>query len=81
MGTILAEFDEVGYAQGLREEGQIYKLIEMICKKLRKNKTPQQIADELEEELQEVEHICKLAARFAPDYDVDKVFYEWAIKG
>ena len=53
--------------------GRNEKLTELICKKLRKNKNAETIAEELEEELPKVRNICRIAAAFAPDYDVEKV--------
>lgn len=39
-------------------------------------KTPEQIAEELEEEdLEVVQHICDLAVLYAPDYEIHFVHY------
>lgn len=77
MASILSEFDEVGYAQMLREEGveegELKKVIEQVCKKLRKNKTPKLIAEELEEEEFMIKKICEVANKYAPDYEIDKI--------
>ncbi len=54
--------------------GQELKLIEIVCKKLKKNKTAKQIADELEEEITDIEKIYAVAEKFAPDYDVKKIY-------
>ncbi len=48
-------------------------LIKMVCKKLKKGKTAEEISEELEEELSVIENICRMAKCFAPDYDVEKV--------
>lgn len=85
MASILSEFDEVGYAQMLREEGieegiaqgENKKIIEQVCKKLKKNKTPEQIADELEEEITIITAICETAQKYSPEYDVEKIYEEW----
>ena len=74
MASILSEFDEVGYAQMLREEGQEKKLIEQVCKKLRKDKSPELIAEELEEEEFTIKEICEKAKKYAPEYDIDKIY-------
>lgn len=74
MASILSEFDEVGYAQMLREEGQEKKLIEQVCKKLRKDKSPELIAEELEEEESVIKEICEKAKKYAPEYDIDKIY-------
>ena len=41
-----------------REEGSKFKLLEQIIKKLRKDKTPETIADELEEDEDTIQHLC-----------------------
>lgn len=50
------------------------KLIELVCKKLSKGKSPQTIAEDLEEDPTVIEKICKAAEPFAPDYDVDAIY-------
>ena len=67
---------EQGRVQGI-EQGGAYKLIEQVCRKLRKGKPPVLIADELEEDYGTVSDICKIAERFAPDYDSDSVCREY----
>ena len=57
-----------------REEGSDQKLISQVCRKLKKGKTPECIAEELEEELELVEKICKVAKEFAPEYDTIKIY-------
>lgn len=58
-------------------DGQGSKLIQLICKKIKKQKTPETIAMELEEELDTVRSVCSAAAAFAPDYEYSKVFEAW----
>ena len=53
------------------------KLIELICKKLKKNKSVECIAEELEESPENIQQICTIAAAYAPDYDCDKICREW----
>ncbi len=53
--------------------------IDLICKKIRKGKTVETIADEIEKEVDEVKPIFNVAWKFAPDYDV-KAIYD-ALKG
>lgn len=64
---------EEGLAQGFEQ-----KLISLICKKLAKGKTPDEIADEiagvLEESTEHIERICAVAKKFAPEYETDKIF-------
>lgn len=54
--------------------GQVLKLIGQVCKKIKKNKTAKQIADELEEKITDIEKIYAVAEKFAPDYDVNKIY-------
>ncbi len=54
------------------------KLIELSCRKLRKGKTPETIAPELEEALELIQNICRTASSFAPEYDFDQVYDVWA---
>lgn len=57
-----------------RQEGQTQKLIEMVCKKLRKSKSPETIAEELEEELSYINQICDVARECAPKYDIEEIY-------
>lgn len=59
------------------KRGQELKLIDLICRKLRKGKRPEQIAEELEEGMESIAGICKAASAFAPDYDCEKVYKAW----
>ena len=68
-----AEGRTEGRAEG-RTEGQELTLIRMIIKKLHKNKSPEQIAEDLEEEIPKIRHICEVAERFAPEYDAEMVY-------
>ncbi len=68
------------YAEGLEDGvskgevmGEIKKLVTMTCKKLKKGKSPETIADELEEDLDTVKNICDIASEYAPDYDVEAI--------
>ncbi len=56
-----------------REEGRDEHLISQVCRKLRKGKQLQQIADELEEDEIRIKVICDVAEAYAPDYDEEKV--------
>lgn len=72
----LKEGIEQGIEQG-QKLGAEYKLVEQSCIKLRKGKTPEQIANELEEEQKMIAEICKAAEPFAPGYDYQKVYQAW----
>lgn len=81
------EMTQIGkmiYDDGLKEGieqgqklGAEYKLVELSCIKLKKGKTPGQIADELEEEQKIIVEICKAAQPFAPGYDCQNVYQAW----
>lgn len=60
-----------------RAEGEVMKLVKQICKKLRKAKSTALIAEELEEQPERIEKICRLAEKFAPEYDEREVFLAW----
>lgn len=62
-----------GLSQG-RIEGAELLLIAKVCKKLQKQKTTQQIAIDLDEELSTIETICQAARETAPDYDIEAIF-------
>lgn len=69
---ILDEYQEEAESRGI-QSGMQRKLVEMICKKLRKGRSPERIAEDLDEELGLVQNICKAAASFAPEYDSHQV--------
>ena len=71
---------EEGVAAGIeqgREEGKLVgeeqRLFRQVCTKLKKGKTPEVIAEELEEDLSPIRSICEAAEEFAPEYDWKKV--------
>ncbi len=54
-------------------QGEIKKLITQVCRKLRKSKSPQTIAEELEE-YEPILQMCQAAEKCAPEYDVDEIY-------
>ncbi|MCI8958897.1 MAG: hypothetical protein HFG62_07250 [Lachnospiraceae bacterium] len=60
------------------ERGRNRKVVEQSCRKLRKGKAPEVIAEELEEGLELIQSICRTAAGFAPEYDWNKVYRAWS---
>lgn len=71
---------QIGEAHGMKigkEIGRDTLLVEQVCRKLRKGKVPEQIADELEEELEVIVAICKAAEAAAPEYDCEVVYRRW----
>lgn len=76
----------IAYEQGERqgekrgeERGKELEKIQLICKKLRKNKPFAMIAEEMEEELELIMQICEAALPLAPEYDADKVLEAWLL--
>ena len=55
-------------------EGEEKKLIELICKKMKKNCSAEEIADLLEEDRAKVETIYNTALNFAPDYNIERIW-------
>lgn len=71
--------EQLGEARGeIRGEtrGQLKALINLVCKKLQKGKSNEQIADELEDDLTNINRICEVAEKYAPDYDVIAIYTE-----
>ncbi|SHJ55065.1 Rpn family recombination-promoting nuclease/putative transposase [Hespellia stercorisuis] len=60
-----------------RTEGEVRKLIEQTCKKLRKRQTAETIADALEEDPAYIQSIVEAAQKYAPDYDLDLIFQDF----
>lgn len=49
-------------------------MIQLVCKKLEKHRTPEEISEALEEELADIRAICEAAKDFAPDYDCQRIY-------
>lgn len=62
----------IGYEKGIND-GMEFSKIELVCKKLAKKKSPETIAEELEEDIGKILPICEAAKAFAPEYDSEKV--------
>ena len=58
------------------EEGVIRQLAVSIVKKVKKNKTLEEIADELEESIETIQPIYDVVKKHAPEYDVDAITAE-----
>lgn len=66
-----------GYSEGEKKgykEGEEKKLIELICKKMKKNCSAEEIADLLEEDKEKVEAIYNTVLNFAPDYNIERIW-------
>lgn len=64
-----------GKIQG-EEHGELRKLISLICKKLAKGKSPETIAQELEEDLSAISPIIEVAQKYAPDYNEELIYQD-----
>lgn len=64
---------EEGFIKGF-EQGVEYRLIDMVRKKMNKGKSPEQIADELDEKLSHVEKICGAITAARPDDSSERVY-------
>lgn len=64
-----------GEARGIKL-GENRIIMIKICKKLQKRYTISKIAEELEEPEEKIERLCKVAERYAPEYDVEKICSE-----
>lgn len=73
-----AEIKELFVEDG-RREGHDLLLIEQICKKLAKGKSPEIISDEVEEPLERVVTICNIAVKYAPAYNAKEILQEITI--
>ena len=67
---------EEGRQEGLQEgrkEGELRAITSLVCKKLAKGQTYEQIAEILEEDIEMISKIGDTAKNVEPQYDVDKV--------
>jgi len=70
----MQRWEELYYAKhDGKIEGEMNVLIRQVCKKLAKNKTPEEIAEELEEKPDRIMPICEIAEEFAPEYNWEQV--------
>lgn len=56
-----------------KREGELLYLTKQVCRKLQKQKTPQEIAKDLDESLEKIQQICDIAQTYAPDYDPELI--------
>jgi len=66
---------EIGISKGI-DRGEMQKLVSLVCKKLAKGNSAEEIADMLEEETEVIQNISDIAAQYAPNYDIDKITKE-----
>ena len=70
--NIMCNYSDIVEERGI-EKGKLIRLINCVCKKLRKGKTIELIAEELEEEVGVIEKIYETAKKYAPEYDVEEI--------
>ena len=80
MCEVLDLVEERGYNRGVEmgiergiERGRLLSLIHQVCRKLQKYKTPDEIAEELEEGIDVIKKIYEAAGEFAPEYNCEKI--------
>ncbi len=56
------------------KRGEMRKLILQTVRKLKKGKTVEVIAQELEEDEAVINKICEAAQEMAPEYDIEKIY-------
>ncbi len=64
---------QIGREEGIAH-GEEMKLIDQVCKKLRKGKSLKVIAEELEEEPLSLQPIYEAAMKTAPQYDINQTY-------
>lgn len=80
----IAQAREQGLAEGLsrgREEGAQALLVTLVCRKLQKGKTAEEIANELEEDASRIKEICDAADGMAQDYDAELICRKLRLDG
>lgn len=60
-----------------KEQGRVDILISLICKKLSKNMSIEDIADTIEEPIEFVEKVYEISKKYAPNYDMEKIVEEY----
>lgn len=79
MLTALHQGEKIGKQIG-EKIGEKKLLITQVCKKLRRNKSPEDIAESLEADISEIEQICEIAKRYAPEYDSEQIYEQLDIE-
>ena len=73
MCRAIAEMREDERREG-RIEGEEKKIVNLVCKKIKKGKSLSVIADELEDDVDRIEPIYHAALQCAPEYDCNKIY-------
>ncbi len=79
MCTLFEEMEREAELRG-GKRAAIANKVELIVKKLNKNKNLEVIAEELEEDIVAVKELVEIVLKFAPEYDVETITKEIMIK-
>lgn len=77
---ISTEFEKEGIVDMCRatevfvEKGEALKLIQQVLRKMEKGKSVEEIADDLEEKVEEIREIYLIAEELKPKYDAEKIY-------
>ena len=55
-------------------KGECIKLISLVCRKMSKGKSVEEIADDLDENIDSIRDIYDIALEFKPEYDTEKIY-------
>lgn len=58
------------------QRGELMTMITLVCRKLQKGNTSEEIADIFEEAPEKIQRICDAVERCGKRYDVDKIYNE-----
>ena len=61
-------------AAAIVEKGMAKKLISQVCRKMSKGKSVEEIADDLDENIDSIRDIYNIALEFKPEYDTEKIY-------
>lgn len=78
----MQRWEEIAYARqdgrtAGQSEGEMFKLIKLVCKKIARNKPLEEIAEELEEEPEVIRHIVQSIQKFSSGYDCEKIYEDY----
>lgn len=73
MCSMAEMLEQRGIEKGI-EKGETLKLIQQVCRKLKKNKIPAEIAADLDEDLSLITRIYETALSFSPEYDSVRIY-------
>ena len=67
---------QMGYEEGIAAGRNKSWLLDLVIKKVRRNKSLNQIADDLEEDLETLRPIYEAVVSAAPEYDVNMICHQ-----